>query len=31
MLTNENDYPGKIRTLMEELRYAKEKVRDLEQ
>jgi len=29
-LTNENDYPGKVRTLMEELRYAKEKVRELE-
>ena len=30
-MANENDYPSKIKTLVEEVRYAKDKIRELEE
>lgn len=30
-MTNESDYPSKIKGLVEELRFAKEKIKDLEE
>lgn len=30
-ITNHNDYPQKIKTLMDDLKYYKDKVRDLEE
>jgi hypothetical protein len=30
-ITNENDYPNRIKTLVEELRVSRDKIRDLEE
>jgi hypothetical protein len=30
-MTSEYEYPGKIKTLVEEIRFAKEKIKDFEE